>query len=77
MHTNTGGWNVWTGDGLLIGPIFRDLRDPRGQPWSMPEHERGMILSDITVGEEHFQGYFCRTADNRYYVVAGHNTPAC
>ena len=72
-HTNPGGWNVWTADGLLVGPIFRDQRHPAARPWSMTAHRRGMILEDITPGEEHFQGYFCRTADNRYYVVAGHN----
>jgi hypothetical protein len=73
VHTNTGAWHVWTADGLLVGPIFRDLRDPKARPWSMKEHERGMALENITTGEEHFQGYFCRTADNRYYAVAGHN----
>src|SRR5262249_22375227 len=36
-------------------------------------HERGMMLDSVTAGEEHFSAYFCRTADNRYYVVAGHN----
>jgi hypothetical protein len=73
IHSNPGAWNIWTADGLLVGPIFRDLRDPRARPWSMTAHQRGMILEDVTVGEEHFAGYFCRTADNRYYVVAGHN----
>jgi hypothetical protein len=33
-----------------------------------------MELKDITVGQEHFSGYFTRTfEDNKYYVVAGHN----
>jgi hypothetical protein len=72
-HTNVGTWNLWTADGLLVGPIFRDMRAPRARPWSMPAHERGLMLDDVTVGEEHFAGYFCRTADNRYYAVAGHN----
>ena len=72
-HTNPGGWNVWTADGLLVGPIFHDMRHPKARPWSMTAHDRGMLLEDVTLGEEHFQGYFCRTADNRYYAVAGHN----
>jgi hypothetical protein len=71
--TNPGAWNLWTADGLLAGPIFRDLRDPKAQPWSMTAHQRGMILENVTAGEEHFQGWFCRTADDHYYVVAGHN----
>jgi hypothetical protein len=73
IHSNPGTWNVWTSDGLLVGPIFRDLRHPKACPWSMTAHDRGMILADVTAGEEHFAGYFCRTADNRYYAVAGHN----
>jgi hypothetical protein len=73
-HTNVGAWNVWTRDGHLVGPIFRDRRVAPARPWSMKEHERGMILTDITCGEEHFSGYLCRTrADNKVYVVAGHN----
>jgi hypothetical protein len=54
--------------------VFRDMRDPQAKPWSMKEHERGMVLEDITQGQEHFQGYFCRSlADGKYYAVAGHN----
>jgi hypothetical protein len=39
----------------------------------MSEHRRGMSLDGISIGQEHFSGYFCRTADNKYYAVAGHN----
>ena len=73
-HTNTGIWHIWTSDGLLAGRIFRDLRDPKCWAWSMKEHDRGMALDELTAGNEHFQGYFCRSLkDNKYYVVAGHN----
>ncbi|MBI2192568.1 MAG: hypothetical protein HYU36_11350 [Planctomycetes bacterium] len=73
-HGNSGVWHIWTADGLLAGRIFRDMRGPGARPWSMAEHARGMDLSDVTAGQEHFNGYFCRTReDNRYYVVAGHN----
>ncbi len=74
INTNLGDWNIWTRDGLLVGPLFRDLRDPQVRPWSMAEHERGMLLKDITVGQEHFSGYLCRSMqDDKYYAVAGHN----
>lgn len=74
MHTNFGGWNIWTADGLLAGQLFRDLRDPKRVSWSMREHDRGMRLDDVTTGQEHFEGWFCRSAeDGRYYAVAGHN----
>jgi hypothetical protein len=71
---NSGIWHVWTADGLLAGQIFRDMRGPGAAPWSMREHERGLDLTGVTAGQEHFSGYFCRTMeDNRYYAVAGHN----
>lgn len=72
IHSNHGAWSVWTADGLLVGPIFKDLRTG-ARSWSMPEHARGMWMDGITSGQEHFAGYFCRTKDNKYYVVAGHN----
>lgn len=71
--SNVGTWNIWTADGFLAGQIFRDQRDPRREAWSMSECERGLLLKDVTVGQEHFQGYFCRSkSDNKFYVVAGH-----
>ena len=74
FHTYGGAWNIWTGDGLFAGPIFRDIRDPTARPWSMQEHERGRVLTDVTVGQEHFQAYVCRNqTDGKYYAVAGHN----
>lgn len=74
VHGNTGAWNIWTRDGLLVGPLFRDWRTPKARPWSMSQHDRGMMLPELTVGEEHFSGYMCRSVqDNKYYAVAGHN----
>jgi hypothetical protein len=74
FNTNAGGWNVMTADGLLIGPVFRDMRDPAAKPWSMSEHNRGLLLKDISLAQEHFQGYFCQSlSDGKYYAVAGHN----
>ncbi len=73
MHTNSGQWNIWSHDGMLVGPVFRDEREPQARPWSMREHQRGMMLTDVNPSEEHFSGYICRANDNKYYVVAGHN----
>jgi hypothetical protein len=74
IHANMGAWNIWTADGLFAGQIWNDLREPRAQPWSMESRERGLRLDEVTVGQEHFWGWFCRSvADNKYYVVAGHN----
>jgi hypothetical protein len=71
-NTNTGVWHLWTADGLLAGQLFRDLRSGAAH-WSMLEHNRGLDITGVSVGQEHFSGYFCRTADNKYYAVAGHN----
>ncbi|MCL2701232.1 MAG: hypothetical protein FWE88_06015 [Phycisphaerae bacterium] len=73
INTNMGSWNLWTADGMLASWIFNDQRNPGLRNWNMPEHDRGMKMDDVTIGQEHFNAYFCRTADNRYYAVAGHN----
>lgn len=74
LHTNTGVFNVWTADGLLVGPIFKDFRTGKARPWSMPEHDRGLTWNDLTIGEEHFNGFFCQSKeDGKFYAVAGHN----
>ena len=74
FNTNTGLFNIITADGFLAGQIFRDIRD-RGVsvPWSQPDNTRGFSMDKTTLGQEHFGGYFTRTADNRYYAVVGHN----
>ena len=73
FNSNVGIFDIMTADGLFAGQIFRDIRDPKALPWSGTNVTRGMRLDDITPGQEHFQGYFTRTADNKYYAVAGHN----
>lgn len=74
LNANLGSWNVWTADGLLAARIMRDNRDPKRLAWTMPEHDRRMALDDLTAGQEHFQGWFCRhSPDGKYYIVAGHN----
>jgi len=73
LHGNTGNWNVWTNDGLLIGPIFHDQRDGVARPWSMREHKRGAVLTNVTPGQEHFHGYACVSEDGKTRIVAGHN----
>ena len=74
IHSNVGEWSIWTSDGLYAGHILRNYRRGGARWWRFPEHERGMDLTGLTAGREHFRGYFCRTfEDNKYYVVAGHN----
>ncbi|HEV7405686.1 MAG TPA: hypothetical protein VGO11_22270, partial [Chthoniobacteraceae bacterium] len=73
FNTNVGLFNIVTADGFFAGQLFKEVRDREARPWSMPETARGMSLAGMTPGQEHFNGYFCKTADNKYYAVAGHN----
>jgi hypothetical protein len=68
---NKGQVYLFTTDGLLVATLFQDCRV--GRPWSMPEAKRGMLLDDVTLGEEHFGGQFTRSSDGRYYLVVGSN----
>jgi hypothetical protein len=71
---NCGVWHIWTADGLLAGRIFRDQLGPVKRGWGMREHDRGLDLTDVTIGQEHFGGSFCKAReDDRFYAVAGHN----
>lgn len=73
FNTNVGLFNIVTADGFFAGQLFKEIRDREARPWSMPETSRGMSLAQMTPGQEHFNGYFCKTADNKYYAVVGHN----
>jgi len=72
INSNTGAWNIWTTDGLLAGYLLKDMRSPGARWWTMWEHDKGMILKNITAGQEHFSGYFCRSfKDDKYYIIMG------
>ncbi|MCX5661344.1 MAG: hypothetical protein NTW19_16815 [Planctomycetota bacterium] len=74
ISCNTGVWHIMTADGLLAGRIFIDQRDPAAYHWRFPEHQRGFPLDNLSLGQEHFWGYLCKTvADGKFYAVAGHN----
>lgn len=74
ISCNSGVWHLMTADGLLAGRIFIDQRDPKAYTWRFTEHNRGFPLDNLTLGQEHFWGYLCRTvADGKFYAVAGHN----
>jgi hypothetical protein len=74
IHSNVGEWSIWTADGLYAGHILRNYRRGGARWWRFPEHDRGMDLTGLTAGREHFRGYFCRSfQDDKYYIVAGHN----
>jgi len=73
IHSNTGQMNIWTADGLLAGHITLHTRDPRRRGFGA-EYHRGARLDGLTLGQEHFHHYFCKTEqDGKYYIVAGGN----
>ncbi|MEI6786939.1 MAG: hypothetical protein WCL49_00515 [bacterium] len=63
--SNPGAWHLWTADGLLAAYIFLDQRDPRARLWNMPEARRGMIVENVTAGQEHFWGSVTQADDGR------------
>ena len=71
VHANNGQMNIWSADGLLAGHVTHHLGDPRARGWPA-EHARGTRLDGLTLGQEHFHHYFCKTEqDNKYYIVGG------
>jgi hypothetical protein len=71
MRANRGSWYVWTSYGLLVSRIFKSPFQPESTRWAMPRNDRNMDLTDVSLKQEHFRGWFCRTHDDRYYAVAG------
>ncbi|MFP4028132.1 MAG: hypothetical protein ACLFWL_10100 [Candidatus Brocadiia bacterium] len=71
-RANRGSWFLWTTDGLLASRIFKSPYQKDDILWAMPENDRNMDLSDVSLKQEHFRGWFCRSLeDDKYYAVAG------
>ncbi len=71
IHANTGQWNVWTVDGMLVGPVLRHVGDPR-RGW-YGEHKPGARMGHLSAGQEHFHGYFTKTEDDGKYKIINGN----
>jgi hypothetical protein len=71
-HDNVGRWNIWTSDGLLVGPIVHHACEPGVKFFGPPESRPGTRMDPLSVGMNHLHGFFTRTEpDNRYFIVAG------
>lgn len=70
LHTNLGQAEFFTGDGLYIGSVFRDVRSA---PTALTETpERGMSVGNISNGAEWFGGQLFQRADTgKVYVLMG------
>jgi hypothetical protein len=73
LSSNMGEWYLFTADGLLAATVWNDYRIPGVLNWDFPVVRRGMSLDNVTLSGEHFGGGFYRTADGKFYLVAGHN----
>ena len=72
MRANRGSWYLWTSDGLLASRIFKSPFQHESTLWAMPENDRNMDLTNVSLKQEAFRGWFCRTQeDDRYFAVAG------
>jgi len=72
--SDQGDWFVFTGDGMLTGCIFGGPSGYGLRQWTMPEWEPGKVdLTDLRIGQEHYQGCVTTTNDGKVYAVAGHN----
>jgi len=73
-NSDQGDWFVFTGDGVLLGCIFGGPTGYGKRQWTMPEWEPGKVdLTDLRLGQEHYQGCVVRADDGKVYAVAGHN----
>jgi hypothetical protein len=68
VNGNKGNMYLFTTDGLFVATLFRDCRIPKAA-WSMPKAERGMLLNDVTNGEESFFPSITQTQDGNVYIV--------
>jgi hypothetical protein len=59
---------LFTTDGLFVATLFRDCRTASAWP---PEEKRGMIVNDLSLGQECFYPSINQTADGAIYVVGG------
>ncbi len=73
-NTDQGDLFCYTADGMFVGCIFGGPAGYGLRRWTMPEWEADKTdLSDVRLGQEHYQGCVVKADDGRVYAVAGHN----
>jgi hypothetical protein len=73
INGNMGCLYVFTQDGLFVTQLFHDVR--QASRWQMPQAQRGMLVNDLTLGEENFFPTVTQVPDGSIYLMAG-GTPA-
>ncbi len=84
INGNMGNIYLMTWDGLFAATLFQDFRvasKPYSLPttrgtgrggWHMPNFERGLLLDNVSGGEEHFYPSLVQTKNGGIYCVGGH-----
>lgn len=67
INGNMGNCYLFTSEGLFVATLFEDSRV--GRPWQAPVARRGMSLSGISPGDEHFWPTINQTSDGQVYLV--------
>lgn len=68
---NKGNVYLFTTDGLFVATLFKDSRTAS---WSNIPAQRGMLLNDVSIGEENFWPSIAQTTDSLIYLVAGNSS---
>lgn len=69
VNGNTGSIYLFTTDGLFVATLFPDQRVP-GAADTSPPHQRGVLLTNVTPGEEHFWPTINQTDDGGVFLVS-------
>ena len=73
-NTDQGDWFCYTADGMLAGCLFGGPTGYGLRQWTKPEWNPGKTdLTDLRLGQEHYQGCVVVPDGTNVYAVAGHN----
>ena len=74
LHTGTGVNHLMTMDGLYIGTLFKSIYQGSGeQSWeNLPEAKPGLLLDNVTLGDECFNGSIARAGASVAGFESGH-----
>jgi hypothetical protein len=69
INSNQGDIYVFTQDGLFVAQLFQDSR--QGQGWEMPQAQRGMLVTRLTLHDENFFPTVAQVPDGSTYIDTG------
>lgn len=69
INGNEGNVYAMTQDGMFVTQLFQDRR--QSKLWQMPSPQRGMLVNELTLGEENFFPTVTQFLDGNTYLMAG------